>query len=272
MNIKETVGTTRQYNLHSHTHFCDGRASMKAMADAACRSGMELYAFTPHSPTSVESGCNMRYGDVATYLAEVDRLKREYRNRMAIAAGMEIDFIGVTMGPHCYYYQDLPLDVRIGSVHFVPTQRGLPVDCDGSAERFGRNLHERFKGDLRYVVEKYFEQVSTMLSLGGFDILGHFDKIAANASAILPDIEDTGWYQNIMSYILRQIIDSGVVVEVNTKAYHRSGRFFPAVRWWRPLIDAGVTLVVNSDAHEPGLITAGRAEAFEILDSMNAKV
>lgn len=268
MTVREIITSGRDYNLHSHTQYCDGKAPMAEMAAAAAACGMKHYAFTPHCPTGVESGCNMRYSDVGAYLAECRRLRAEYADRMEIYAGMEIDYISTNLGPHCSYYADLPLDVRIGSVHFVPTQRGVAVDCDGSAERFARNLRDHFRGDVRYVVEKYYEQVLTMLGFGGFDILGHFDKIAANASSVWPGIEDTGWYDNLMTHVIDQIVASGVTVEINTKAYHRSGRFFPAVRWWPRLVSEGVALAVDSDAHHPDLITAGRAEAFQILETV----
>lgn len=269
MRLKEIVESTRDYTFHSHTQFCDGKASMAEMAKAAYSGGMKHYAFTPHCPTTVASPCNMDYRAVKAFLAECDRLKKEYAGRMTIYSGMEIDFISPTLGPQSYYYQQLPLDIRIGSVHFVTTQRGEPVDCDGSPERFARYLNERFGGDLRYVVEKYYEQISLMLTFGNFDILGHFDKIAGNASSIDPAVEERDWYENIMRYLIPQIAESGVAVEINTKAYNKNGRFYPSKRWWRELADAGVTFVVNSDAHHPDLVNAGRGEAFAALDLLN---
>ena len=50
MNIHEIVNSTRNYNLHSHTQFCDGRFTMEEMVKAAIDCGMEHYGFTPHSP------------------------------------------------------------------------------------------------------------------------------------------------------------------------------------------------------------------------------
>ena len=69
---------------------------------------------------------------------------------------MEIDYLNDDWGPANDYFQSLPLDYRIGSVHFIPTRGGDFVDIDGSPDRFVVNLRERFGGDLRYVVETFF--------------------------------------------------------------------------------------------------------------------
>ena len=109
-----------------------------------------------------------------------------------------------------------------------------------------------------------------MLSAGGFDILGHFDKIAQNGSMYHPGLEDEDWYRRLIDDYIDAIVASGVVVEINTKAYAGHGRFFPGERYFPRLKKAGVTLVVNSDVHVPALMDASRAEAFSMLDSVNA--
>ncbi len=258
------------YNLHSHTQFCDGRASMQVMAEAAATEGMQLYGFSPHSPISVDSPCNMSQNDVQTYFDEAGRIKDFYQDRMKILTGMEIDFLSPDWGPHIDYFQRLPLDYSIGSVHFVPTRDGIPVDCDGRFERFARNLKDVYGGDIRYVVEKYFEQVLTMIERGGFDILGHLDKIAANAAQAEPEIENTDWYKALIDDVINHASSSGLIIEINTKSYNSTQRFFPALQWWPKLIRSGATIVINSDAHYPDKVNAGRPEALRILEQLKS--
>lgn len=185
---------------------------------------------------------------------------------MGVWTGMEIDYLSPEWGPHIDYFQRMPLDYRIGSVHFVPNQDGIPVDCDGSFARFSKNLKDAYAGDLRYVVERYFEQVLRMLELGGFGILGHADKIAANASEADPGIEMQGWYAALMEDVAEYAGKSGVIVEINTKAILDRKRFFPELRWWHLFMEKGCRLMINSDAHYPDKITLGRAEALEELE------
>lgn len=252
-----------RYNLHSHTQYCDGHARADEMAEAACNAGMELWGVSPHSPIVVESPCNMSREAVKPYLEEVARLKEWYAGRMHIFTGMEIDFLSADFGPHIDYFRQLSLDYRIGSVHFVPNQEGIPIDCDGSRERFKNYLKTGFSGDLRYVVEKYYEQVLTMLERGGFEILAHFDKIAGNASAVDPEIEKQGWYEALIADVITKASDTGVLVEINTKAIDDRERFYPAQNLWGKIKGAGLPVIFNSDAHWPDKVNLGRDEAIE---------
>ncbi len=127
--ITEITAATDRYNLHSHTQFCDGHAPMETMARAASDCGMLHYGFSPHSPICVESGANMSHENVNAYLDEVNRLKSLPVELPQLYAAMEIDFISVDFGPHIDMFQRMPLDYRIGSVHFVPNQDGISVDC-----------------------------------------------------------------------------------------------------------------------------------------------
>lgn len=265
MNIVDIVSSTENYNLHSHTQFCDGRDSMEEIALAARNAGMEYWAFTPHSPVPVESSCNMRMSRMDEYLAECSRLKSLHSDVMHVLASQEIDYLGDFWGPHVDYFQKLPIDFRLGSVHFVPNQDGVLIDCDGRFERFSGYLKDGFGNDLRYVVEKYFEQVLNMLERGGLDLLGHFDKIAGNASISDPDIENQGWYESLVDDVINHAVSAGVVIEINTKAFADKSRFYPAEKWWGKLFDAGAVLAVDSDAHYAGKVVSGRMEAYDRL-------
>ncbi|MCM1028558.1 MAG: histidinol-phosphatase [Pseudoflavonifractor sp.] len=267
--ILDELNPARPYTLHSHTQWCDGRATIDEMARAAHLAGMTHYGLSPHSPIPLPSSCNMSRTAVLEYLAEGARLKDEYEGKMKILLSMEIDYLSPQWSPAAEFFQDLPLDYRIGSVHFIPNQKGEYSDIDGSPQRFAAYLADRFGGDLRYVVDTFFDQTEAMIAAGGFDIIGHFDKIGYNASTIEPGIDRLPWYSRRMESLIRAIIDGGIAVEINTKAYPKTGRFFPAVEWWPVLIEARVPLVINSDAHFPELINAGRSEALAFLSALN---
>ncbi len=265
IDFKEIIKATDSYNFHSHTQFCDGRASMAEFAKAAVEAGFRHYGFSPHSPISVESPCNMSRDSVSEYMSEFHRLKEEYSGRINFYAAMEIDYIDGNWGPSNPYFDTVPLDYRIGSVHFVPTQDGEPVDVDGSVDGFKRKMASKFNDDIRYVVNKFYDQSMDMLAAGGFDIIGHFDKIGHNASHYCPGIEDEPWYQARVNELIDAILQSGVAVEINTKAREKFGRFFPNERYWKRLKEGGATILVNSDAHYTERINASRAEALKAL-------
>ena len=267
MDLQRIAEQTDKYNFHSHTQYCDGRATMTEMAAAAAREGFRHWGFSPHSPVPIDSSCNMDRGRVDDYLAEVVCLKKQYDGVMDLYAGMEIDYLGAEWGPAIGYFKSLPLDYRIGSVHFLPSDSGF-VDVDGRFESFKGKMERFFNDDIKHVVELFYRCSTDMVEAGGFDILGHFDKIGHNASLFSPGIEDTAWYRRLVDDMVDAIIASGVTVEINTKIWRDSHRIFPSERYLGRLIENGVPLLVNSDAHYPDKVNAGRDEICDMLRKM----
>jgi len=268
MDLQKIITSTDRYNFHSHTQFCDGRDTMATMADAAVAAGFKHFGFSPHSPIPIDSPCNMTAESVYAYKAGTTAANTMANGRCCFYTGMEIDFLSKDWGPHSQYFADIDLDYSIGSVHFIRNRQGEFVDIDGHFDSFKRKMAEKFNHDIRYVVNEYYRASAEMLTLGGFDILGHMDKIGQNASYYSPGIEDEGWYADIVDDYISEVIASGIIVEINTKAREEHGRFFPGERYWQRLADAGVPLMVNSDAHYAAKIDASRTEAIQILDRL----
>lgn len=266
--IIKLIGSSRQYTLHSHTEFCDGRAQMEAFAREAVRIGFTHYGFSPHSPIPFHSPCNMTRGSVEDYDREFSRIRDTYGHRVCFLRSMEIDYLGPDWGPSHDYFRSLSLDYAIGSVHFIPSQDGNLIDIDGRFDSFRKKMSDHFRNDIRYVVEKFYEQSCHMVNEGGFNIIGHLDKIGHNASLYLPGIEDEPWYRSLLDNLISLVISKGIIVEINTKTYREHKRMFPAVNNWGRLISARVPIVVNSDAHVPALMDSGRQEAYAILDAI----
>ncbi len=264
--ILADICDSRRYTLHSHTEFCDGRATMEAFARKAVEDGFTHYGFSPHSPITILSPCNMLRDNVARYDEEYRRIRDTYGDRVKFYRAMEIDYLGDEWGPAHEYFASLHLDYSIGSVHFIPCQSGEYVDIDGNFENFRKKMDKYFHNDIRYVVETFYSRSCRMVEAGGFDIIGHLDKIGCNAGYFQPGIESEQWYQALLDDLIHRVTDAGLVVEINTKAWHQHNRMFPHTDKWKKLVDAGTRLVVNSDVHVPALINAGRDEAYAMLD------
>lgn len=267
-DIAAITGQTDRYNLHTHTQFCDGRSSIMEMARDACDSGMLYLGFTPHSPVNVDSPCNMSLTDVDTYAHAIDEARKAFPS-LTIYKGMEIDYLGSDSGPSSPIVKTWSLDYCIGSVHFVPTRSGVMIDIDGSPERFARNLSQCFDKDLRYVVETFYDQSMAMVRAGGMDIVGHLDKVHANASSVDRHITEYPWYRQRVMALIDLIAQTGVAVEINTKAFESGGVIFPMTEYWEELIRRSIPVVVNSDAHEVGRIDSGRSRALAMLGEIN---
>lgn len=256
------------YNLHTHTQFCDGRATMEDFVKAAIAEGFTHLGFSPHSPIIVESPCNMKREAVGLYLDEIMRLRAKYGHQIKLLASMEIDYLGVDFGPAHIYFQSLPLNYRIGSVHFIPNQNGEYVDIDGRYASFEKKMHEHFNDDIEYVVNTFFNQSEAMVRAGGFNIIGHLNKVAHNASHFRQGIDCEPWFEQRVRKLIELVAEKGLTVEINTKAYADHHRFFPDPKWWPLLKQLNVPIVVNSDAHRTELINASRLYALTRLHQL----
>ena len=226
---------------HSHCNFCDGKAPAEDFVKAAIEAGFHSYGISSHSPLPFETRWSLSKGNVEAYLTEIKRLQEKYAGQIELYVGMEIDYLNDDWGPAVEYFQRMPLDYRIGSVHLVTEeQTGEIMDMDGKFEDFRENLRLVFHDDLRYLVEAYFKASSRMVELGGFDFVAHLDKISMNGS----------------------LMDSTLT---------KKGMMFPNVKYFKWLKELNIPVMVNSDAHLPQLVNDNRALAFEWLREVGIK-
>jgi len=268
IDINQIISQTDLYNLHTHTQYCDGHASMEDFVTEAIDLGFTHLGFTPHSPVSCESPVNMGRECVPEYLDELQRLRRKYGDRINLYASMEIDYVGAGDGPASDYFQQLPLDYRIGSVHFIPAINDptLMVDIDGKFAAFKERMGQYFAGDIEYVVRTFFARMMAMVDEGGFDIVGHMDKIGFNASQFMDGVDEEPWYDKLVIDLFENIMDHHLIIEVNTKAWLQRNRFYPNLKYFGMLKRFNAPVVVNSDAHYPTLLNNGRLEAIKLLN------
>ena len=252
-------------NYHSHCSFCDGKAPMEEFVKSAISAGFTAYGISSHAPLPFVNQWTLEKERVEAYFQEIQILKEKYAGQIELYAGMEIDYLNDDQNPANDYFQQLPLDYRIGSVHLVYTDEGEIVDTDTGTENFERLVHTCFRGNLRNVVERYYEAFVRLLEAGGFDFIGHADKIAYNAEYCERGITRRHWYKELREDLFKRIARGGVMLEVNTKSFQSKGCFFPDREHFKLIHRLGIPVVVNSDAHYPELIDAGRREALEML-------
>lgn len=262
-------------NYHSHCTFCDGRSTPEDFVKFAISHGFRAYGFSSHSPLPFETFWNMSKEDVPEYLAEINRLKTKYSDRIEIYTALEIDYLDETYNPSIAYFQDMPLDYRIGSIHFLPLSEHLSeenmVCIDGSFADYKASVDRYFEGDISKLVTRYFDSTLKMIEAGGIDIVGHMDKIYMNGHKCKGFSFDADWYQKPFRAALDLIAEKGLMVEVNTKNLTKKQQVFPRREYLRLLKDMNIPVMVNSDCHYPDLVNDGRAEAFEFLKEAGFK-
>ena len=252
-------------NYHSHTLYCDGRAQMEDFIRFALSEGFTSYGISSHAPLPFSTAWTMEWDRMNDYLEEFRRLKEKYIGRIELAIGLEIDYLSEDSHPALPCFQELSLDYRIGSVHMLYDSKGEVVDIDTSADTFRKLIDIHFDGDLDEVIRLYFKNQFRMLELGGFDVVGHADKMHYNAACYRPGLLDEPWYDALVRDYFSEIARRRYIVEINSKAYHDLGTFYPNERYFSYLKDLGVRVQVNSDSHYPERINHGRPEGLEAV-------
>ena len=254
-------------NYHSHSLYCDGRANMEDFIRFALSEGFTSYGFSSHAPLPFSTAWTMEWDAMDDYLAEFHRLKAKYAGQIELYIGLEIDYLNEESNPSVVRFRELPLDYRIGSVHLLYDDKGEIVDVDVTADKFCRVVDKHFNGDLVRVVHLYYDRLMRMVELGGFDIVGHADKMHYNASAYHPGLLDEPWYDALIQEYFDAIAGKGYIVEINTKSYLELGTFYPNERYFPVLLEKGIRVQVNSDSHYPERINNGRLQALMALQA-----
>lgn len=256
-------------NYHSHCTFCDGRSTPEDFVKFAISHGFRAYGFSSHSPLPFETFWNMSKDDMPEYLEEINRLKEKYAGQLEIYTSLEIDYLDETYNPSIAYFQELPLDYRIGSIHFLPLSEHLSEDnmvcIDGAFADYKDSVDRYFEGKISKLVTRYFDSTLKMIEAGGINIVGHMDKIYMNGHKCEGFSFDADWYQKPFKAVLDLIAQKGLMVEVNTKNLIKKQQIFPRKEYLGLLKDMNIPVMVNSDCHYPDLVNDGRSEAFEIL-------
>ena len=254
-------------NYHSHCSFCDGRAPFEEFVKEAISQGFYSYGVSSHAPLPFPTQWTMEWGQMEAYLDEFKNLRSKYADEIELYVGLEIDYLNEESNPSVARFTELPLDYRIGSVHLLYDAAGEVVDIDCSPAVFKERVDRHFNGDVLRVVRMYFDRLFRMVELGGFDVLGHADKMHYNASCYHPGLLDEPWYEALMKDYFSLVASRGYLVEINTKAYDSLGTFYPNSRYWELMKEYQIKVLVNSDAHYPERINAGRMEALRLLQA-----
>lgn len=252
-------------NYHSHCNFCDGRGAMEDFVKVAISCGMTAYGITSHTTFPMPPVKSLQPDTYGKYFEEFARLRALYGDKIELYVGLEIDYLDEVRNPRLPFYATLPTDYTIGGVHFVANDCGEWMCTDGAFERFREAAQERFGGDIRRIVELFYEKSSLLVKCGHFDIHAHPDKIALNASQFEPAILQESWYENLAYNHICSLRGGDFLVEVNTKALEQHNRIFPGVEWLPLVRRLGLKLVVNSDCHDVDKIESGRYETLQIL-------
>lgn len=240
-------------NLHTHSDYCDGIASLETMVRAAVDAEYLVLGFSGHSPLPFPNEYAMTPAKEAKYIADLQQLKEKYREQIEILIGLEWDFDTPI--------DQVPLDIyeyTISSVHQLHPN-GKPYAVDYTEEEFEACLQDGYGGDWTAMLQDYFDAVVEAALRPHVDVIGHFDLPRKNNRGQRFFPEDDPRYIEMALDALDRICTQrpDVVFEINMGgiAKHNMPEPYPSMRWLEYLRERGMRITLQADAHTPAALS-----------------
>ena len=244
-------------NLHTHSTYCDGKNTLREMADAAVEKKFDILGFSGHGYVPSWDG-SMSVEQTREYIKEVQQLKKEYAGQLKI-------FLGIEEDTEYRLLVKEPFDFVIGSVHSM-FRSGVAIPVDWSRDVFEFILEMWFHGDFHAFAKEYFAQIREMKDWDEVDIIGHLDLISKfNEDEYFFRFDDPVYVKEAADTI--DAFAGKKILEVNTGAISRGYRKtpYPAENLLRYMHEKGVQICLNSDCHSAPDLDCYFPESLEMI-------
>ncbi|MBQ3852950.1 MAG: histidinol-phosphatase [Lachnospiraceae bacterium] len=238
-------------NLHAHTTRCGhATGTEKEYIEEAIRIGMTDFGFSDHTPMPFPNGYSskgmrMDLDQMDDYTDTVLSLRKEYRDKINIYFGLEVEFYPALFSKLMKFLEGYPVEYLILGQHCMNNQ------YDGCW--FGEETSDPER------LAKYVEQALAGLSTGKFLYLAHPDLINF--------VGDDALYQKQMSRICEYAYDHKIPLEINLLGVGEN-RNYPNPLFWEIAGKTGNDVVMALDAHHVRMIDVPENEkkAMELVD------
>lgn len=241
--IKPPKNQGKRFDMHTHSEYShDSDCPIREMAKAQMEQGMDGFAVTDHFDTH----SYLRY-DVVSPIGkaaeDVRVLNRELDGKCKILTGIEIS--EGFWHPEVYHKVRTltDYDAILGSVHLVQYE-------DLTKAYSGLDFPSLPRERVEAYVDRYFDDVFTMLETVDFDILCHLTCPLRYINGKFGLGLDRKKYDEKIDGILKRIIKKGIALEVNVSSYGILGDFLPdteVLKRYREM--GGYLLTVGTDSH-----------------------
>lgn len=242
------------FNYHTHTTFSDGKKTPEEVVESAISQGLKSIGFSDHGYTNFDLRYCMK--DTDGYIKEINRLKKEYSNKIEVYLGIEEDAFDPV--------KRSDFDYIIGSCHYIKVDgKYYPVD---SNPNFFDKCLEVCDNDPIKLAHVYYAPFCEYIRKRKPDIVGHFDlitKFDEEKRAFL----GSGEYLAISEKYLESILGVGSLFEINTGAMARGYRKspYPYDNLLYAIMKNGNGIVLGSDSHNPENLTFAFKETIKFL-------
>ncbi|WP_022667110.1 histidinol-phosphatase [Desulfospira joergensenii] len=235
-------------DLHTHSLFSDGRASIDTMAGTAAEKGLKVIAVTDHMPLPFETRYAMDMDKIELYRNQIHQARQKYKDRIKVLAGLEMEFSPELSG----WIEPM---VNLGWDHLIASVHGLFVDgkphlINGNRQEFDKALFTVFNGDIQSLCRHYFTTLQQAFETGWFDAAGHLDVVKKHNEGFFR--ESDPWYRKLVLETLETLKKMNMKMEINTSGLIQFPKEqYPSLWIIRRAVQMGIPLVFGSDSHRP---------------------
>lgn len=245
------------YLADCHTHTCcsnDSQAPLAEMAAAAHNCGVTHLCTTDHCDLMDLDGNPVHTLDWTPILAQYGAVRAALPAGLELALGLELGSAQAAPDRARAIVSGAPLDFVIGSVHNLSPERG------------GRDfyfLEYETPQACHQALEDYFASMLALAPLVHYDSLGHIIYPLRYMNGRAGHHITLERYQDQIKQLLKLVVETGHSIEVNTHCGREVEDWRPILRQYRAL--GGELVTLGSDAHTPGDVGKGIAQAQELL-------
>ena len=229
------------WDTHMHSCFSsDSTAAQEEMIVSAMQKGLAGICFTDHLDIDYPPDSGLFLLDLPNYHASVAAYRKKYEKKIPVCFGIELGLQPHLAKLHTDILTQYPFDFVIGSSHVV---HGF----DPYYRPFFENRTEKS------AYREYFESVlENIRAFDGFDVYGHIDYVVRYGPTTNENYDWTD-YQDVIDEILRELINRGKGIELNTGGFkYGLGHPNPTeeiICRYREL--GGEIITIGADAHQP---------------------
>ena len=219
-------------NYHTHTPRCNHAVgSEREYAEKALEAGLQILGFSDHSPYifpgDYYSRFRMRPEQLQGYVDAVLALKEEYKGRLEIHLGLELEYYPGYLPDLLPILRDSPVEYALLGQHFVSNELD-GIDSGWATE----------EGPLK----TYCHSVMEAMETGLFTYFAHPD--------LMNYVGDRKIYRHYMRQVCRTAKSCGIPLEINLLGI-AEGKHYPNRRFWEIAAEEGCPVILGRDVHNP---------------------
>lgn len=255
-------------NLHTHTHYCDGKSSIKEIWDAAVHLNWQFLGYSSHAPLPFDCKWAISDKKIQNYCNEINEL-RKYKSDTLPFAGWEIDYLNGIGFPSLKSKYIYNADFFICSLHFLksPLKKHGYIEIDGTLLDFIRCL-SGYENSIEMLMSAYFNDLHKMLTtfVPATKIIGHIDKFLLNANKVPAFHQYEKKFNDMLLEWLEQSISEDVIIEVNTRCIYKYNWIepYPGITALKYMSEKNIPCVISSDAHHHNELDLGFEHVYKI--------